>query len=146
MRIFFLFVALCSLLAGCATSQPSRNYQVLQRTGETVIVVSAKRVQLPSDSMTVMAVGAALGSLAGPKVAALQTTFTFGTGINSIAGAAAGGYGARYLFSDEGLEIVARRDNGDRIAIIQPRNGWTPMIGQEALLVSTEDGPRLLRD
>ncbi len=139
-------LAFCSLLAGCATSRPSTSYQVLKPAGEEVVVVSAKRVRIPSDSLTAVVVGAAAGSLLGPKVVALQSKVKLGTGLASIAGAVGGGFAAPYLFSSDGLEIVARRSNGDRIAIVQPRNDWTPMIGQVALLVSTEAGPRIVPD
>lgn len=145
-RLLVLPLTFCTLLGGCAVSQPSRSHERVQVPGETVVVIASKRVRIPSESLTPAIVGATVGYFAGPKLFALQSKLTVGTGIANVAGAAAGAYGAPYLFSDDGIEVVVRRSNGEKVAIVQPRNGWNPMIGQEATLVSTAAGPRIVRD
>lgn len=127
------------------------------REGEPVVVVSFRPVRIAQESDLLAAGGAAAGAVAGGIAA--ERAMSGGLSVLGIkvkkeafgvAGAALGAMeGARYaagLGSIEGIEIVARRSNGQQVVVVQENpEGWKPWIGQQARIVNEEGQTRIVR-
>jgi outer membrane lipoprotein SlyB len=134
--IVFATVSGCTSTGAIPKSQPPS--QVKQ--GDTVVIVSVKRVQIPRNSWQVIASGAVAGEFAGAVIGGSAQN-----GALITAGAVVGGLAAPWLFAADGLEILARKQDGQQIVVVQKNDGWIPWIGQEAQLIGEGAEARIIR-
>jgi outer membrane lipoprotein SlyB len=114
-------------------------------TTETVVVVSVRMVEVPHNSWEMRTAGSVTGALAGAVLTKDALNNRLGYPIGGVLGWIGGAAAVDRWDTLPALEIVARRNDGVQVVVVQENEGWIPWIGQEARLIGNGTNFRIAK-
>lgn len=139
MRLTIIILAAGLALAGCARSQSpdvySRGEVGAKVEVEDAVVLSVRDVEIEGTRSNIgAAVGGAAGAVGG-SYAGNRRGAVLGAIAGAVVGALVGAVAEEAVTSREGVEYLVRLEDGETVAVVQPKGDAPLAPGAEVLLV-----------